>query len=474
MQAAPVATTSPELSPEPLALELPPASWASEGMSPSEPLAGWTGDTSYLRSADNSFVLLPNGRLQVDGYFFKRDTTKFPTPSILLRRARLELGGWIGDTVFFNIAGDFASSAPAGADPTAQSWIATTDDYVGVAPFKNLAILQVGQFDAPFTLENRTSDKYFDFMERSITVRAFGIPSNKETGAMVHGILPSKALYYSAGVFNGDGQNFRNVDGKFDFIGRAWVAPFAAAGVKSLEDVELGGSVWFGKRGDLDGLKLASQTTQGGFTFLNPSWTLPVANTPVELHQSGALTALALELNVPIEHRFGVRVEYVHKSQQLAADNATNPAKLAYLDSNMALHGWSMYGEAWYWLVGDDTILPAPGLQLPTRLKKFETKAPRHGVMLAVRVDHLDETIGTTDTPLAKDPTLGTRKVTALDFGVNYWYSKRFRASFNYVLNHFGGDALGITQTSGSAVHGVLSPGTNDEHEFLFRLGVAL
>ena len=60
--------------------------------------------------------------------------------------------------------------------------IGTTDDYVALAPLKNLAILQVGQFDAPFTLENRTSDKYFDFMERSITVRAFGIPENKEIG----------------------------------------------------------------------------------------------------------------------------------------------------------------------------------------------------------------------------------------------------------------------------------------------------
>lgn len=452
--------------------ETPAPAPAATGMSPTDPLAGFTGETPYLRSADNGFALLPSGRLQIDGYFFKRDSVKMPTPSILLRRARLELGGWVGDTVFFNIGGDFAAGAPAGADPVPQSWLATTDDFVGVAPFKDLAILQVGQFDAPFTLENRTSDKYFDFMERSITVRAFGIPSNKETGAMVHGILPSKAFYYSAGVFNGDGQNFRNVDGKFDFIGRAWVAPFAAAGIKSLEDVEVGGSVWFGKRGETDGLKLASQTTQGGFGFFDPSWKLAAAapattTTPIELHQSGKANSFALELNAPIEHKFGLRVEYVNKSQTVSPDNATDPTKLVRL-ANGSFTGSSVYGEVWYWVVGDDRILPAAGLQLPTRLKKFETTAPRHGVMVAVRVDHLDEKI-TTDVALAKDPTVGTRQVNAYELGVNYWYSKRFRASFNYVLNHFGGDAGGISDTKKK-----LSDGTSNEHEFLFRLGIAL
>jgi phosphate-selective porin len=445
-------------------------------MTPTDPLAGWTGETAYLRSQDNSFVLLPSGRLQMDGYFYKRDTDKMPTPSILLRRARLELGGWIGDTVFFNLAGDFAAGAPAGADPIAQSWLATTDDYVGVAPWKNLAILQVGQFDAPFTLENRTSDKYFDFMERSITVRAFGAPSNKESGAMVHGILPSKAFYYSAGVFNGDGQNFKNADSNFDFIGRAWVAPFAAAGMKSLEDIEVGGSLWLGKRAEKQGLKVATQSTQGGFTFFDPTWKLAgtsamgvATTTPAELHQSGNLTAFALELNVPIEHRFGVRVEYVNKSQEVAQLDVTAPAApVPIVGGSGKLTGSSVYGEVWYWLVGDDTIIGAPGLQLPSRLKKFETKAPRHGVMLAVRVDHLDENI-TTDTALAKDPTRGSRQVTAAELGVNYWYSKRFRGSFNYVLNHIDGDAGGVTDTLAK-----LSSGTKDEHEFLFRLGIAL
>src|SRR6185503_9683307 len=135
---------------------------------------------------------------------------------------------------FFSIAGDFASGPPAAANPIAPAQLITTDDFVGLAPWENLALLQVGQFDAPFTLENRTSDKYFDFIERSITVRAFGIPSNKEQGAMVHGMLPGKVAYYSLGVFDGDGTNFKNQDDNFDVLGRAWVAPFAMAKLELL------------------------------------------------------------------------------------------------------------------------------------------------------------------------------------------------------------------------------------------------
>jgi phosphate-selective porin OprO and OprP len=325
MQPAPATTAAPpaptSATPTAAASVLPepppPVAAPPDSFGPNDPLAGFTGDTAFLRSADNEFQLMPSGRLQVDGLFYKRETDKMPTPTILLRRARLELGGWIGSWFFFNIGGDFAAGAPAGANPIPQSWIATTDDYVGIAPWGNVALLQVGQFDAPFTLENRTSDKYFDFMERSITVRAFGVPSNKESGAMVHGIAPNKGFYYSIGVFNGDGQNFKNADSKFDIIGRAWVAPLALAGEKSLEDIEVGGSLWLGTRAAGTGLPLAKQTTQGQLVFLDNAWALPAAmmggaDTPVELHQDGDLKAFAIEANVPIQHKYGARFEYVH------------------------------------------------------------------------------------------------------------------------------------------------------------------
>ena len=88
-------------------------------------------------------------------------------------------------------------------------------------------IVQAGQFDAPFTLENRTSDAYTMFIERAMVARSLGVPRNKEVGAMVHGLLWDGVVYYSGGVFNGNGPGFRNVDNQPDAIGRIALAPLA-------------------------------------------------------------------------------------------------------------------------------------------------------------------------------------------------------------------------------------------------------
>src|SRR5205085_11688174 len=135
--------------------------------------------------------------------------------TIILRRARIELvGGFLGRFTYM-IGAEFTSAAA----PVATDLIVNAR----VFPFLNF---QVGQFDAPFTMENRTSDKYIDFMERSLAVRAFGIPTNKEPGLMVWGETSERLFYYSLGVFNGDGQNRLNRDNNVDVIGRAFFHPF--------------------------------------------------------------------------------------------------------------------------------------------------------------------------------------------------------------------------------------------------------
>jgi hypothetical protein len=455
--AAPVETPAPAPAPAPAPM---PAEVTGE------PLAGFSNGTAFLRAPDNSFILLPNGRLQIDNYFFKSANPGLPKDTFLLRRARLELAGWVGKPFYFSIAADFASGPPSlSTSPVVQTNLNTTDDYIAFAPWADLAIFQIGQYDAPFTLENRTSDKYFDFMERSVTVRAFGIPSNKEQGLMIHGTNAARNYYYSLAALNGDGQNFRNVDNQFDAMGRVWFAPLSFGAPDVLHDITLGGSFWTGDRAG--GLALANQTTQAGFTILNTglSFTDPMNKTPVELHQQGRLNAFALELNAPIAHKFGLRVEYVHKDQPLSAVDVTN-AKAPVILGGMRLKGWSTYGELWFWAIGDDRIIGEPGMQMPTRLKKFGVKPLEHGLMIAVRVDYLDEQLLEEPDAMAlglKASGVGTTKLVAPELGINYWYSRRFRATFNYVLNRFDGTT--------SYIKGLKS---KNEHEFLFRFAIAL
>ena len=456
----------PPPSPPPPEIPAPPAAEASQ------PLAGVSDGSMFLRSPDDEFVFFPNGRLQVDTYVFHSDN-KTPNNTFLIRRARLELAGWIAKLAYFHLAGDFAAGVPATSGvPAVQTNLDTTDDFVALAPFGTIAALQVGQYDAPFTLENRTSDKYFDFMERSITVRAFAIPSNKEIGTMVHGYDGPRRFMYSVGLFNGDGQNYKNLDTNFDLMGRAWVAPFAFVGDGPLRDATMGGSFWTGERANT--LAATSQTTQGGFTFLSfsqftTSMTAGMPNIPVQLRQNGRLKAFAGELNVPVAHRYGLRYEFVWKENPLSEDQiAANGTGMSLGSAN--LKGYSMYGELWYWVLGDDKIIgDQQGLEPYTRFKKFGVSAPRNGLMLAARFEYLNEDV-TEDATAAVftlgNPAIGKTKLTSYELGVNYWRSKRFRATFNYVLNHFdrGTGATAFLAALPSAY----------EQEFLFRLAVAL
>jgi hypothetical protein len=458
----PAPAPEPMTPPPPAPMTPPPAPAAAE-----EPLAGVSNQTMFLRSPDNLFVFFPNGRLQTDGYFYKSDNSGLPKNTFLIKRARLELAGWVDNVVYFQIGADFATGTPSTTTiPVAQTNIITTDDFVAIAPFEDLAILQFGQYDAPFTLENRTSDKYFDFIERSLTVRAFGIPSNKEQGFMLHGTNPERNWYYSAAVLNGDGQNFKNVDNNFDVMVRGWVAPLSFMGPSPMHDITVGGSYWTGNR--TFGEPLANQTTAGGYVILNTS--LPKAGMDsLQINQQGRHHTWALELNAPFDHKYGVRWEYVHKDQPLSAyDTTMNPPQIA---AAMHLKGYSTYVEAWAWVMGDDRIIGEPGMQMPTRFKKFGVKPPQHGLMFAFRWEQLNEDL-TADDPMGalsglKVGGLGKTKLNSYTLGFNYWISKRFRTSFNWVLNDFDRNATGAT----SNVKGLKSA---TEQEFSFRLAIAL
>jgi predicted porin len=87
--------------------------------------------------------------------------------------------------------------------------------------------------------------------------------------------------------------------------------------------------------------------------------------------------------------------------------------------------------------------------------------------MVAARLELLDEKL-TADDPAGalaglKVGGLGETKVTSFALGANYWFSKRFRAAFNWILNDFNGDT--------SNVKGLKS---KTEQEFSFRLAIAL
>src|SRR5262249_44771659 len=151
----------------PLAVPPPPAPPA-----PSEPLAGFA-DKFFVRAPDDRFVLTVGGRIMVDsrnylnpgslpaGVSAGSAADKRPNNTVFLRRARLELGGTLAEHYDFTLQGEIATTPDVGAYGTVTEASIQID-------YSPLARVKLGQFLAPFTLDNATSSKYYSFMERSL------------------------------------------------------------------------------------------------------------------------------------------------------------------------------------------------------------------------------------------------------------------------------------------------------------------
>ena len=410
-------------------------------LGPRDPVAGLAGERAFLRAPSNEIVLFPGFLLQVGGSFFPQQQDNLRS-GFSVRRARLELSGWLGPMFYFDVAGDFV----AATTPVASVGRPPTDAYVAFAPLLNdLFIVQAGQFDAPFSLENRTLDPYLPFIERSLAVRTLAVPYNKDLGVMVHGTDETRFIYYSGGVFNGDGPALRNGDNRVDFIGRVSVSPLARTAIDSLHEASLGASVWYGQH--VAGRAFPTQTTPGGFVFFDPSWTVGQMNpVALDLHESGRTLTLGGEVSLPIGHQFGLRAEGFLKQQDLSEDSVAADGTTLSTMGRAKLSAIGGYADAWLWILGDDRLLPRPGFELPKRLGRLVEPAAEPGVMLTVRGELLKEDLTSTQNILA-DPNLGTTRLMAGTLGVNYWYGRRVRASLNYIVTFFRGTTENITAT---------------------------
>ncbi|MDB4946083.1 MAG: hypothetical protein JWP97_5617 [Labilithrix sp.] len=476
------------------------------------PLAGYHNGLFYLRDAHDSFHLYIQGRSQIDFYsFFGRgvsDTTLKPT--LFLRRIRPEVTGELLGHWRFMIAGDFGataidnpratnetSAAAPGTAPTATSarfasaettrfQAAATDVFINYRRDGIFNVL-VGQTDAPLTMENRTSDKFLPFMERSLAVRAVGVPTNKELGLMAWGETARRQAYYALGVFNGDGQNRPNVDSRFDVIGRVFVHPLAIAPVRdnTLQDAQIGISARYGSRDrkwvDYD---YPAMTTQGSYAFWSPVYTSSKGATHVL--PAGDQLTLAAELRVPYR-RFDLTSEIVY------VDNGTREGVDGFQASTSerfgAMRGFSYYAMLGFWAFGDRDVNGVPGYGNPPRLdwSRADLAVPRQALQLLVRWEQvrLDyESASRSGVADARNID-GRIRVNALSFGANYWATRHVRLTLDYVHDVFPSSGPSSAQTStnrAQAPGNGLSAGVDDSarssahdlHELLARIAVAL
>ena len=162
-----------------------------------------------------------------------------------LRRARINLIGDFAENFDFKIEGDFENSDGISSGRTAFS---ATDIFVNWHQFPE-AQIKVGQWKAPFGLEQTTPDTSLFTIERSLPTGA--ITPERQLGVQLWGkpftsLWPEQKdlLTYYAGVFNGNGRNTTiNDNNNFMAVGRLELLPFKGKLFGQDSSLKLGGDV---------------------------------------------------------------------------------------------------------------------------------------------------------------------------------------------------------------------------------------
>jgi len=162
-----------------------------------------------------------------------------------LRRARINLTGDFAENFDFKIEGDFENSDGISSSRTAFSG---TDIFVNWHQFPE-AQIKVGQWKAPFGLEQITPDYSLFTIERSLPTGA--ITPERQIGVQIWGkpftnLWPEQKdlVTYYAGIFNGNGRNITNNDNNnFMYVGRLELMPFKGKVFGQDSSLKLGGDV---------------------------------------------------------------------------------------------------------------------------------------------------------------------------------------------------------------------------------------
>jgi len=161
-----------------------------------------------------------------------------------LRRARINLTGDYAEQFDFKLEGDFAQSDGTNGGRTAFSG---TDIFINWHQFP-AAQIKVGQWKAPFGLEQLTPDTSLYTIERSLPTGA--ITPERQIGIQLWGkpftsIWPQQKdlVTYYAGVFNGNGRNTNvNDNNEFMYVGRLELQPFKDKILGQPSFLKLGGN----------------------------------------------------------------------------------------------------------------------------------------------------------------------------------------------------------------------------------------
>jgi phosphate-selective porin len=449
----------------------------------------YSDGTFFLRSANDNLLIATGGRAHIDTYTFagpnvsdyRRGNGSALGTYMFFRRFVLETGGIIRKHWFYWLGGNFAAT---GVDQN-QAVLNPGNVYDGFIGYQANPHLQVyvGQYNIPVTMENVTSSRWPDFMERALNVRTIAAPYNKDLGVLFWGATREGAapFEYQVGVFGGDGMNRPNVDTRFDGMARMLVRPLAGR-KGALERFHIGVSGRYGSRdGSAVNYDAPTLSTPGGYAFWSPVYTT-ADKTEVHIIPSGTQAVAAGEFYLPFE-RIDVKSEFVYAYEEMR--EAASTARKATLRQG-ALEGWGGYVQLSAWPLGKPRVNGNPagryfGLRPP---KDRGAEAP-HGLQLVARAETMQyQYDGNRRSPSIADGEISATttniRAFSFQFATTYWATKHIRLTGEYSLYSFPGNppSSGAAASNQAAAPGAKArtPDTTADklHEISFRVGLAL
>ncbi|MBI2875418.1 MAG: hypothetical protein HYY20_00895 [Candidatus Tectomicrobia bacterium] len=364
-------------------------------------------DGFQVQTADKSFEMKVGGRVQAD-YLVLDSNNNANDGSFSLRGIRIESEGKLFKHTKFKAQLDMGEGKDANLK----------DGYLNFDYLK-WAQLKIGQYKEPFSLEELTSSRHIDFLERSAVVT--NLAPSRDLGVMLHSELWEGTLGYGLGIFNGSGSNQkRDQNDDKDLAGRFYVRPFAQNKSRWLKGLQFAGNFTWGNQ-------------EGGLKNLQS----PVSETPLARWANGVTsddrrTRLGADLAWVIGP-FSLKTEYIRtdwKDLQRAGQR-----------EDLDAHGW--YVTLSYFLTGEEKPYKEGAF---TRLKQVqgvfnpfnhEGKGWHWGAWeLLARYD----TLRVDDKAFDLGFATGTDRVNTLTMGLNWYPHNMVVVKFNYVHNDFADD----------------------------------
>lgn len=451
----PPPTPTPTPMPEPAPVVASPAPPPLDVPTPRRPRSpryvAYDNGRLLLRDPSGVLEVSPGALLQFDAYgyggpgviHYQRPDGTGLKSGVFIRRARVELAGRVSGRWFFLLGLQSGGEGSSAVTPL--------NNFVGVDLAPMLKV-QIGQFRVPFTMDNVSSIRWGDFLERSMTARILGAPLTRDLGLMAWGGTDRSAFNWALGYFGGEGGNRRSTDNRGDVVGRVLYRPlWKRSG--AIQQAHFGISGRYGRRDrtyvpyDAPGM-----TTPGGYAFWSPGYRSGDEATRVlpSSHQS----AIAAEVFVPfccLDFRGEVvvvrdgRREVLNSSLQLP----TTDVRWNNTERAGTLSGYSWYVQATWWPYGPVRAMGAPGTYTPPTEDHSRARALSVALryeQLRARYDSIDRSSDDSGALIAGvrrgglDARSTEIKVDALQLAATYYSTRHIKVMAQWSMFIFPSD----------------------------------